>query len=741
MTYVSPLLNSYLNNKTNKLNHHDKVYEDLKKHANDVKPNEAKAKLVKRGPVTDAFNAIKDTGKDCANFVKAVRTGKLSDNNLGRINDLGLKLGAALIAVFLAGHAKTKTDAIKQFVCGGGFLAAMTLWPKLFINLPARLVHGFNIDQKYINAQGDKKDFFLDNQFLPWDAFSKEELEKIGKRTGIDYNSENGEEKIKRKMQKTALQNRTLWMATAGFATPLGSAMLGKAVGPKIQEAVTKHDFEQAKDLLENPEKLEAFIAKAKPDNSGVKALNKILNSNNGKMPDAKYFKSISEKLQVSELFPRLLSEDESKIISGIQSIGLEDKLKSLYEVNATVSKNGLADLIANAKLPIFSADMLLTGAEDVTIDKTTATNILASLGDNISISSLRTLLKSRQVADADIEKFIATLEVDDSSFREKIKEFAKGPLAQAKGRIKAYLKIINPIAGSTAESMATKEITDIMLNYADALGIDEKTLAKAKSGTQDASKNILQDLFVNFFKKQDTLPIDERTAKYTELLNTLYRSPNAALTEAMDKAGATENIARVVKTDGDALLEAILGGTDKQVNLEGVIKQSIRTKKVDIDAIRLKGLLCANMERRIAAGEFKGVEDIVRAIIYDGNISSLNNKLEVHEPEKFADILKQMFNRNAFQKEKEVCETIGEQVETIHKTLFKIGDDTVKNLTFANFSSRIKEILTSRFNDKAWMKKFGTMSAVLVAVTLLAQPFFGKIKKEYPEKTQGGAK
>ena len=76
MTRVSPLLNSFIQpNKQQIEQNHERIYEDLQKRANEVKPNEAKAKLVKRGPVTDAVNSIKDTGKDCVNFVKAVKTG------------------------------------------------------------------------------------------------------------------------------------------------------------------------------------------------------------------------------------------------------------------------------------------------------------------------------------------------------------------------------------------------------------------------------------------------------------------------------------------------------------------------------------------------------------------------------------------------------------------------------------------------------------------------------------------
>ena len=254
MTTISPLLQNRISskgaNKNQSLNHHERLYIDLQKRANEVKPNEAKARLVEEGMLGNPITYVKDMAVDGKNFFATVKTGKMGDNNLGRINDLGLKIGAALIASFLAVHSKTKTDSIMRFIGGATFIAAMEMWPKLFINIPARLVHGFRIDRKYISAQGDKKDFFLDNQFLVWDAYPEEQLRKDAQNAGIDYDSKNGKEKIQRKMQKTALQNRTLWMATAGFATPLLTAMFGNYITPKVEEAVVKNGVQNTKDNL-----------------------------------------------------------------------------------------------------------------------------------------------------------------------------------------------------------------------------------------------------------------------------------------------------------------------------------------------------------------------------------------------------------------------------------------------------------------------------------------------------------
>ena len=125
---ASPLLQNNLVSKNIFNKNHDMVYEDLQKRANEFKPNEAKAKIVRQNPLSATASAVTDTIKDCANFTKAVTTGKMNDHNLGRINDVGTKAGALLIATYLATHAKTKTDALMQFIGAGTFFASMSLF-------------------------------------------------------------------------------------------------------------------------------------------------------------------------------------------------------------------------------------------------------------------------------------------------------------------------------------------------------------------------------------------------------------------------------------------------------------------------------------------------------------------------------------------------------------------------------------------------------------------------------------
>ena len=101
-----------------------------------------------------------------------------------------------------------------EFIGLASFFGAMDLWPKLALQLPAYLIHGFNIRQKYEDSYGRKKLFYQDHQFIPWDLYSDKEINKIGDRLGIPKDIPNRREFIQEKMRKIALQNNTMWMLT-----------------------------------------------------------------------------------------------------------------------------------------------------------------------------------------------------------------------------------------------------------------------------------------------------------------------------------------------------------------------------------------------------------------------------------------------------------------------------------------------------------------------------------------------
>ena len=192
-------------------------------------------------------NGVKYFFKDIAYDVKAVKdgfTGEANDHQLGRLNDVGLKLGGIGIATYLASRTPDPRMIIMEYVGLGTFLAAMSIYPKIAINKPGELIHGYEIDKEYIDDQGRKKSVFQDSNYIPYDMYrgevKGEDLDEIGDKMGIPRDIHNRHDIIKEQMRKIATQNNTLWMLTAGLATPAMTALICSGLEQPIGYAIEK---------------------------------------------------------------------------------------------------------------------------------------------------------------------------------------------------------------------------------------------------------------------------------------------------------------------------------------------------------------------------------------------------------------------------------------------------------------------------------------------------------------------
>ena len=895
---ISPFLRNQLNNNrrsNNTTNHHEKIYEDLKQHANDVKPNDAKAKLVKQNPISGTASAIKDNFNDGLNFFKAAKTGKMNDNNLGRINDLGMKAGALLIATFLATHAKTKTEALMQFIGGTTFFASMALWPKIFINLPARIIHGFPIDEKYISAQGDKKDLYLDNQFIPTGLHSKKQKEREMKRMGINPNELNAEEKWFRKRQKTALQNRTLWMATAGFATPLMTALVGNYVQPKVENAVIKHEFKKVKDILSDDNALNNYLIKQQ-DLSNAEALEHLFTQVKGKKLDDEFYKKLAELLQIGDLSQNMKDKDNWKPLESLKPNKLIEALKKLQEQKSIViiDEESLKTLLKDTR-----------GKLQAELPKETIDSIIGQFGENKTLENLIKALDNNGIPDNQVKAILNEVETDNEEFFKAIREYNENFLSKIKGRIKGFLDLMNPVAGSKSESIYTKQYNDLMSEISKRLGITRyQDLKKIKKQGNSAATKLLQDkikvlideqdknyidgfnkfveitknhleenknlqsfenklreafgdsflnikdgrgqsiqcLFDTLSEKSSELKHEDKTwlmqffeiysatekdapkitsidvlnfegitgnkkeasnklgetsslmkifnagtqdETYFKKLDELTNAINAYLSEkntnynqAKDTLRETlksilgeehpiirfdrefENFAQHIKKDNyvwineilsgskadQILTSQILGGKEQPSHLFNLLSRYIKNKKTDIDSTRAKLMICANFERRAKEGLFDAFEkDEIEAItnfLYDGTISDSLNNLQITNKDTGKSILEAVFDPSVFKSEEKVMPGILDFIEDLKSLASKTNNFTERTLKANSISDQFKTYATRLYNNKTWMRIFAPMAIGLVAVTLLVQPFFGNIKKEFPEnKKSGGAK
>lgn len=216
-----------------------------------IKPLNGKGKLLSGNILYSPIDTFKNTAYTLKAF-KHAATGKANDHELGKLNDLGMFLGGLAIAGYLCHKKPTSTTKGMEFVGLASFFAAMSLWPKLAIQLPAYLIHGVNVQKKYEDSFGRKKSFYQDPQFIPWDLYSDKEIDKIGDRLNVPKDIPNRRAFIQEKMKKIAIQNNTLWMLTAGFATPIMSALICNQAEVYLRNYNNTRQNKKADMLLEN---------------------------------------------------------------------------------------------------------------------------------------------------------------------------------------------------------------------------------------------------------------------------------------------------------------------------------------------------------------------------------------------------------------------------------------------------------------------------------------------------------
>lgn len=225
-----------------------------------IKPLDGKGYLVNENPLLMPKETIRDTVYTTKALVDGVR-GKANDHQLGKLNDLGLKMSGVAIATYLMTRKTTPKTKAMEFIGFGAFLASMALWPKIALEIPARLIHGFNFRKQYVDEQGRKKFVTQDPNYIPFDLYKgnkkSEDLDVIGDRLGIKRDIPNRHEAVKEQMRKISVQNNTLWMLTAGVATPLMTALACNQAEKVLTPALEKMSNKKAN---ANIDKIDAYL-------------------------------------------------------------------------------------------------------------------------------------------------------------------------------------------------------------------------------------------------------------------------------------------------------------------------------------------------------------------------------------------------------------------------------------------------------------------------------------------------
>lgn len=272
-----------------------------------------------QGILKGLANDTAEIGQDVKNLATAVTTGKSNDHSLGKLNDLGLKVGGAGIAAYLLSKRTTKSAKGMELIGLAAFMAAMQVFPKLFIQTPLNLKNGFDINQKYIDNQGRKKNFFSDNQFLPWDLWSKEEINKIGDHMGVDKDIKDREELTKRKMQTAALQGNTLMMLTSGPAAPLMAALACNRAEEPLRKFHVWNELRVASNDFKNMDTIvEGAANNSKFSKDAAKKLKVLFSQYQGGELNDEFYQKVGKIINPVEILKKNADDNSIKVALGM---------------------------------------------------------------------------------------------------------------------------------------------------------------------------------------------------------------------------------------------------------------------------------------------------------------------------------------------------------------------------------------------------------------------------------------
>ncbi len=310
---------------------------------------------------------INNLKKDIVTIKKGAK-GKANDHELGRLNDLAMKTGSLLLAAYLFSTKKFKTSKAMEFVGFGSFFASMALWPKLFIQAPIKARTGVDIHRKYVDSFGREKMFFQDPQYVPWSLMSQEEIDKMGDKLKISKDTPNRNAVIQDTARKTAVQGNTLWMYTAGFATPLMSALFCNFAEPKIDNLLIKSSLKNTQRHLEDSS---LTLFQRLKQGLELRQGEEFIKSLADKPLDSETIRTIAQKFGNNDLAAT------QTIASSLERLAQESRLNSI-----PMNKNNLSKVLAKVSESVSLPSGVSFELEDVVSRIGTREISSASLSD-----------------------------------------------------------------------------------------------------------------------------------------------------------------------------------------------------------------------------------------------------------------------------------------------------------------------------------------------------------------------
>lgn len=581
-----------------------------------VKPLPGQGHLIHDNLLTGPKYFVKDYAYDMKSLKNGIK-GTANDHQLGRLNDVGLQLGGVGIATYLASKTTNPKARIMEYAGLAAFLTAMNVYPKIAINKPAEIFHGHDIDKWYIDDQGRKKSVNQDSNYVPYDLYRAEakgeDLDEIGDRMGIPRDIKNRHAIIKEQMRKISTQSNTLWMLTAGLATPVMTALAcygleNYVISPELEKIRNNKYNKFITETLDKTKNME-ISASELPENDLSVKINKIISKYKGHELPKDEFKRIMEVLTenldektaegIREDFPKLL--DEVVLINGeiaeeMNNSGKKLISKSKKEVYEKILIPTREELEAAIKTVVTDADFVngtSTNPEKLQEIKSAIRKLidskienapqninkkhLAKQRDNILGSMIKTLEgnKTKAVTENSIEKAVNFAKIlgefkENQKILDKCKSFKfefapETVLARSYGKFeKAVIKELGITANEMKMMRESDEYTLELLNKKiSELCQNEEKFKK----TFEKLGKIMSEMEVNLHGAS------EDSSHILDLINAIENNYNNTAKRLSNLGGFDRTITKLVNEDVATLGNSITSRQGIFDFLDGIIE------------------------------------------------------------------------------------------------------------------------------------------------------------------------
>ncbi len=760
------------------------VFEQFLSKPGHVTCDSPRGHLVKENPFQMFTSTFVDVAKDSKNLAEALVSGNSNDHELGRMNDLGMKIGGGLIAAALMGSKATSNKKLMEVFGFGTFFSVMSLWPKVAVDIPTKLRYGFNPHQKYIDSQGRKKQFFQDNQYLPWDVWSKEDINKIADKMKVPCDLKDREEYTKEKMRTIALQDNTLWMLTAGFATPLLTSLACNRIEEGIRVPVANHGLKKlTSEAASFDELTKNVLSDSRLFKQQDEAVGNIVASlRKGVMPE-----NMAETL--GEVFDLGRFAENNSV--QLRRSGAKDAADFIARVFPTSdSFDNLAKAIAGE-----DGDDAVREAKKLLSDAYTE----AQAGLNGKKPTVKSVIScARGIMDDDIgayqQKRWARLLYDDASLPADVKKLIEGGTGYDKSTLEEGAKTLEEVyTNSIKPAQAQVRVFGSKLKALDNISGEKynkvaRQAVKALGFTDSEIKVLRNSSEAYGSRVQDTIAgkiteIAADDSKYEAVMKNLSKT-QAKIETAKMKDGSKTSIKSVFdsfvekltggfRSAGSKITSDALDGSSLKQTLEAGLNENeigvARSNITSVEAMITKFKKAIELERQIKDGtllqdwgkyaqannyksalqamepdELEGFYNLCRRTVWQTTYGDAVNKAYVDGNGKFFKTLTDtVFGGNS--SDLEVLDWQGKAKEMmqgeycIPNTGLEVIDGSgLKShaLRFADFGESItgmvQKQVRSIYNDRTWMKTFGGLALALVGVTFVSQLFFGKVKDEH---------